>query len=679
MIVAAPFVAQVITDDDIAWACGVLKLPANAFSGPDGRDPRLSILKSGQSLDVEACPGSGKTTLLVAKLAILARNWNEQRRGICVLSHTNVARREIERCLGSTAEGRKLLSYPHYVGTIHGFFNQFLATPWLRSLGYPASVFDDRQCEQHRRRLLALAQYTALRNYVTPREATPRVRVVAAWHVASPDFLIVKDDDQPEFVDQGGVAARQLTSLAKTCAQDGYHRYEEVFMWSHDLLDKQPEVATIVRQRFPMLFIDEVQDNNESQSALIHRVFVEGAGVGLRQRYGDSNQAIYGHQDEKGATSDVFPQDAIRRDVPNSHRFGQSVATLANPFGLVPHGLIGLGPPTHKVQTDTASQHAIFLFSDETVTRVLESYAVYLQETFTEQELANGLFTAVGAVHRGDAEDHAPRFVRHYWDQYDHELTASEPKPSTFFQYVAAGRKATAELGEAHQAVEKIAEGILRLVRTGARSARLSVRARKHRQIVTELDRNAELRGRYISLVAALVDESVGLDVAKWEHEWRDVVVAVGEFLANTRFNAGDIAAFLIWPAPEISGEHVRRTRRSDNFFRYPSDDPKVQIRVGSIHSVKGETHTATLVLDTYFHDHHLQALKPWLLGQKVGKGREGVRLQARLKQHYVAMTRPTHLLCLAMKDTFSQVETVTLKQRGWRVARIGDDGIAWL
>ena len=146
-----------------------------------------------------------------------------------------------------------------------------------------------------------------------------------------------------------------------------------------------------------------------------------------------------------------------------------------NPFGLVPHGLIGLGPPMHKVQTDTTSQHAIFLFSDETVTRVLKSYAVYLQETFTEQELTNGLFTAVGAVHRGDAEVR-PRFVRHYWDQYDHELTASEPKPSTFFQYVAAGRKATAELSEAHQAVEKIAEGILRLVRIGARSARPSVR-----------------------------------------------------------------------------------------------------------------------------------------------------------------------------------------------------------
>jgi hypothetical protein len=79
-----------ITDEDVAWACDVLKLPKTAFSGSDGTDPRLEVLKSMATLDIEACPGSGKTTLLVAKLAILSRKWIDLRRGVCVLSHTNV-------------------------------------------------------------------------------------------------------------------------------------------------------------------------------------------------------------------------------------------------------------------------------------------------------------------------------------------------------------------------------------------------------------------------------------------------------------------------------------------------------------------------------------------------------------------------------------------------------------
>jgi DNA helicase II / ATP-dependent DNA helicase PcrA len=53
-----------ISDADIAWACDLMGLPMTAFSGADGTDPRLAVIKSTDTLDIEACPGSGKTTLL---------------------------------------------------------------------------------------------------------------------------------------------------------------------------------------------------------------------------------------------------------------------------------------------------------------------------------------------------------------------------------------------------------------------------------------------------------------------------------------------------------------------------------------------------------------------------------------------------------------------------------------
>jgi superfamily I DNA/RNA helicase len=82
-------------------------------------------------MDVAACPGSGKTTVLIAKLAILAKKWKYRTRGLCVLSHTNAARKIIENRLGNSSEGRRLLSYPHFIGTIHSFVNEFLAIPCL--------------------------------------------------------------------------------------------------------------------------------------------------------------------------------------------------------------------------------------------------------------------------------------------------------------------------------------------------------------------------------------------------------------------------------------------------------------------------------------------------------------------------------------------------------------------
>ena len=116
-----------VTDDDIGWASTLLGLPGDAFTRSDGKDTRQDVLKSIVPMDIAACPGSGKTTLLVAKLAILGKKWQYRTRGICVLSHTNAARREIESRLGNTAPGRHLLSYPHFIGTIQRFIDEFLA------------------------------------------------------------------------------------------------------------------------------------------------------------------------------------------------------------------------------------------------------------------------------------------------------------------------------------------------------------------------------------------------------------------------------------------------------------------------------------------------------------------------------------------------------------------------
>ena len=121
-------------------------------------------------------------------------------------------------------------------------------------------------------------------------------------------------------------------------------------------------------------------------------------------------------------------------------------------------------------------------------------------------------------------------------------------------------------------------------------------------------------------------------------------------------------------------------TAAGQQLLSYPEQDPAVEVRLGSIHSIKGETHTATLVCETYFRAHHLMTLKPWLLQKKAGGARESGLSQSRMKQHYVAMTRPTHLLCLAMReDALDQGEIATLKARKWRVGRVTDGPIQWI
>lgn len=116
-----------ITDEDILWVEDIMG------GGIHFDSVRAEVIKKMNSVDVQAFPGSGKTTILVAKLAILARKWSNNNAGICVLSHTNVAREEIENRLGNTEIGHRLLSYPHFIGTVHSFFDTYVALPWLKS------------------------------------------------------------------------------------------------------------------------------------------------------------------------------------------------------------------------------------------------------------------------------------------------------------------------------------------------------------------------------------------------------------------------------------------------------------------------------------------------------------------------------------------------------------------
>jgi DNA helicase II / ATP-dependent DNA helicase PcrA len=621
-----PFESPQITDEDIAWACDVLKLPKTAFSGVDGKDPRFGVLKSTETLDIEACPGSGKTTLLVAKLAILSRKWASARQGICVLSHTNVARQEIEKRLGNTAAGQHLLAYPHFVGTIHAFVNEFLSIPWLRSLGVPVRVIDSLHCEQHRRRLLTLAKFSALSSYVNQKEASDtagNLNIVSKWRIASPAFDVLKDNGEPEFKDGTKPAAKQLCALAKSCAGDGYHCFDEMFMWGHDLLDKHPGIRAAMRQRFPMFFVDEVQDNNEDQSRILYRLFMEGGSPVRRQRYGDSNQAMYGYAGEVGANSDPFPIQSIRRDIPNSHRFGRQIADIANPLGLAPQGLVGCGPQTGAITSDTSGKHAIFLFADQTIQRVIPTYADYLCEVFTTPELREGAFTVVAAVHRPGTNDRAPRFLGQYWPSYDPELTPSEPTPRTFCQYIMAGRKRSEQSGEAHHLVDNIAEGILRVVRLSHPTADLGTRRRKHRYVRELIADNAEASANYCELVTYLAADRITLASDEWDNKWSPAITHIAEAIGNSQIDAARTAEFMEWRS-QVNDYATTDSHPRDNVFRHPAANPKVRLRVGSIHSVKGETHTTTLVLDTYFFRHHLATLKPWLLGGKAGKGSEG-------------------------------------------------------
>ena len=172
----------------------------------------------------------------------------------------------------------------------------------------------------------------------------------------------------------------------------GFHRHDEMFVWASDLMDKTPDIIGAIRDRFPPSCLLMKRDNNEDQSVILDHIFMAGVSAVRRQRFGDANQAIFNFTEDKGAKIDPFPGKNAK-ELPNSHRFGQKIAGLAVPLGILPYvdGLIGQGPKKKRLKPGVEEgSHTIFLFDENSITKVLDAYGELLLTPFSEEELNEG-------------------------------------------------------------------------------------------------------------------------------------------------------------------------------------------------------------------------------------------------------------------------------------------------
>jgi DNA helicase II / ATP-dependent DNA helicase PcrA len=668
--------APIISDNDISWAAQTLGLAPNAFGAVDSDDERRSVFKELQNIDVAACPGSGKTTLLVAKLAALAQKWNTRTRGICVLSHTNVARNEVHGRLGGTLAGKRLLSYPHFIGTIHSFTNDFLALPWLRSKGYSLKRIDSESCLKKRWSALSYGTTTGLKRQSHDHNILQSKTVdCSLGDVRWGKGTLSKERD----------AYKDMQRVCTESIQRGDFTYEEMFIWANHLLDSNPAIRETIQNRFPIVFIDEAQDNSEIQAAILNKIFCSSPTVTMRQRFGDSNQAIYDSLGVTGAQTDPFPTDSCKRELKRSHRFGKAIARLASPLGVGHQAIEGCGPKELARYESTDSSNTIFLFDEQRCEVVLPAFADLLCEHFSEGQLARGTFSAVGQVHRPPDDDVAaqrPRHVGNYSPSYRPDMCGAEPKPATLLEYVVHAKPIPNQSFDSSKGVERIAQGIVKLTLLGSAESPLSPQRRCHVSVLAALENHPRHRRIYLYLVYRFTLSGQRITERYWKNVWSTVFLQIAEQIAGHPFANGESSKFLEWSTSEPTASG--RSASSVNLFSYPPNDPRVAIRLGSIHSVKGETHTATLVLETFWHNHNLEKLLPWLRGKKVGGAGAGQRDTNRLKLHFVAMTRPSNLLCLAMKRSSFAREDGALDQQliadlqnmGWRIIELsGEQG----
>lgn len=663
-------ILPVVTEDDIQ--------EVQARFGFTFDQSRREILKSSESFDVLACPGSGKTTLLVAKLAVLAKKWRHDRRGICVLSHTNVAREEIERKLSGSL-GERLLSYPHYVGTIHGFVNTFLALPLLRSEGRHVKIMDDDVCGRFCHKLLNSDAFPAVLSFLLRRRNSLRKIIRNLMYSGKDLALGLAGGKLPCGPKSASFAG--LSEIKKVAAEAGLWRFDDMFAFAERLLEMYPAAIELVRWRFPVVFADEAQDTSEAQSRVLARVF-SLEGCVLRQRFGDSNQAIYDHGQAQART-DPFPGYEVR-EVGNSQRFDNSIAMKAGPLAPRQQDLVGDGPSqVWRERRQSANRnympHTVFIFESGTVQKVLPAFGRLLLDSFSPEILRSEQFVAraIGRIGKaGDDEDHRPdqfpRSLSDYWPGYEPEEAKREPRPESLSDFIHLAQRQRSVMSDCAQAVSTAVKGISELLRRSPlRSSIKGVRG------LNDLRELLKEHPQSLNALQQLLWQWCVDARPLCENEWKEQLLQLRKGLSPLLEDrkAEEATEFCKWSAIFADSPGSSRRRGLSNRYQFPEKEPMVEIDVGTIHSAKGQTHTATLVLETYFHGHDMEDLLAWLIGNNRGVEKQcGSRRLERMRLIYTAMTRPSYLLCLAMREQSltkawakdSAIEA--FQNRGWEV-----------
>jgi DNA helicase-2/ATP-dependent DNA helicase PcrA len=658
-----------VDDDDVAWASRILGL-----TGLD--EARRDFLTTMDSVDVTACPGSGKTTLVVAKLAILARKWKSRTKGICVLSHTNVAREEIEGRLAGTEVGHLLLGHPHYIDTIHGFVNRFLAVPWLLSNGHAVTAIDDDITGSVRRRNLGSDFYLVSDFLSRKRQSIEKLRLQSA------NF----EDPLGDAGFPAGRGTRTYQAAARALAEtarQGYFCHDEMLLFGEELLRQHPEAGRFLPLRFPVLLIDETQDTSARQDSIISAA-LPFSRLEAVQRVGDPNQAIF----DDDATAAAFPHLARRPiTLSSSFRFDDSIASRASGLAVDPLKPWGLQGERAVAACEPPGRHVIFVFPDDDPARVIPAYAAHVARVMTAMEPArpgNGSVIAIGEVHRvkDDVKAGDPKFpatVSHYWDGYRPESASRTPRPRELIGYMRAARALTAA-GRSAEAVNMIAAGIARIANTLSTEPVVRAGLRPHLALERQLEASTAARAAYRAVLRQAAPDA-GDSRAQWEATAADARAVTAALLDVPPSAVKSSLLDWIPPTPDGGGEPGERAARP-NVQRITAEGRVIDVRMGSIHAVKGETHFATLVLETHNHAHSIRSLLPWLLGDASGpldaRGKPvAQRQRKRLRLHYVALTRSSHVICLAIPEAAlatagERRHTIArLEARGWKVTEL--------
>ncbi|MFC7060803.1 UvrD-helicase domain-containing protein [Halobacillus seohaensis] len=606
--------------------------------GEEFNQERRKVIQSMETNDIQACPGSGKTTTLLAKLSVISRKLPlNQNNGICVLTHTNVGINEVKERLG--IEGSKLFNYPNHCGTIQSFVNKYLAIPaYIKLFGKRPLRIDDEIYYETIKKKYGRIVPRRLRYGVEQKDSD----LIFTMRYNLDNFHLVKGIYGNQILKSRSTDTyKALKKLKYSTLESGVLCYDDAYALANWYLKEYPNLKKIYSKRFAYVFIDEMQDTMKHQNEVLNRLFDDSVVI---QRIGDTNQSIYDNKDAEG----VWEVDDNCLSISNSKRFSKAIANIVRPICIRPQQLEG---NSNIPNIDPV----LIVFNETHINKVLPLFGELVIQNKLHVE-PNNNFKAIGWVANENSKGHTlidywSNFNKEYKVKNDYNHLKSYLEPQHYDLIKSKGAKIYRK---------SILKALLKALRI-MKETDINNRFYTERSLYTFLNENHN--SCYDKLM---------LNLASWVLEIQrgnDIYESVKGFIENefksvfTWNNTSALEEFFKL-AGEVSGYSV-----SSNIYNYRNKGGEVKIELDTIHGVKGETHTATLYLETFYHGYDVSRIIEYLKGNHQLTQKK--RTIQNLKMAYVGMTRPSHLLCVAVHEESIKGHQKQLEECGWRIINL--------
>ena len=215
-----------------------------------------------------------------AKIEDLLNTWSLDYQGIAALSFTNVAWKEIQKNL---IDHNIPLNYPHFLGTLDSFINKHIFLPFGHLV---------MKCD--RRPELVGEPYVSWSYPVLGKKEKAYLQYfdIFSFDIHGNLIQIVDSRDCCFGARWEGTGHEEhIGNAKKILIKKGYANQSDANYFALKILEDYPDIAKSLIQRFPYFIIDEAQDTTEIQMAIIDKLIENGLEKIIL--VGDPDQSIY--------------------------------------------------------------------------------------------------------------------------------------------------------------------------------------------------------------------------------------------------------------------------------------------------------------------------------------------------------------------------------------------------